>query len=328
MSSAAGPRAARLLGRAALGGTAVLAWSLLEARRPVLRRVSIPALAPGEVPIRVLHLSDLHLTPRDRAERDWVAGLGALEPDLTVVTGDMLAHQQAVPSVVAAFGDLLRRPGAFVLGSNDYHAPTPRNPLRYFMGPSRIEHEPTPLPTGDLVAALTGAGWLDLTNTRATLPVAGRTVRFVGVDDPHIGRDRMPPPEPVDGTGPGTGSGGDGPRLGVAHAPYRRVLDAMTRDGADLVLAGHTHGGQVCVPGYGALVTNCDLPRAYAKGLFAWSAPAPAPASVPPEAPADPGAELPSAWVHVSAGLGTSPFTPVRLACRPEATLLTLVPLP
>ena len=318
MRGSAGRRTARLVGGTALGGTAVLAWSLLEARSPVLRRVQVPVLARGEAPLRLLHLSDLHLTPRGTAERDWVAGLAALEPDLTVVTGDMLAHQRAVPTVVAALGELLRRPGVFVLGSNDYHEPSARNPLRYFMGPSRLEREPTPLPTGDLVAALTDAGWLDLTNTRGTLRVAGRGVRFVGVDDPHIGRDRMPPPEPLGRHGRDEGV----LRLGVAHAPYLRVLDAMTEDGADLVLAGHTHGGQVCVPGYGALVTNCDLPRAYAKGLFAWS----------PSTPARPAqdrlGEAASSWVHVSAGLGTSPFTPVRLACRPEATLLTLVPRP
>jgi len=312
-----GRRAGRLLGRllggAALSGSAVLAWSLVEARSPVLRRVQVAVLAPGEAPLRLLHLSDLHLTPRSSAERDWVAGLAALEPDLTVVTGDMIAHERAVPTVVAALGELLRRPGAFVLGSNDYHAPTARNPMRYLMGPSRVDRPARLLPTGDLVSALTGAGWLDLSNTRATLALLGRTVRLVGVDDPHIGRDRMPAPE-VRGR---HGAPAADLRLGVAHAPYRRVLDAMAGDGADLVLAGHTHGGQVCVPGLGALVTNCDLPRQYAKGLFAWS----------PSVSTDDGfASPPSSWVHVSAGLGTSPFTPVRLACRPEATLLTLVP--
>lgn len=308
-----GARAARRLGRLAAGsvvaGVGVLTWSLVEARSFVLRRVDAPVLEPGAAPVRVLHLSDLHLTPRSTRERDWVAGLAALEPDLTVVTGDMLAHVDAVPTVVAALGDLLERPGVFVLGSNDYHAPVARNPLRYFLGPSRLEAHPVLLPTGGLTAALTGAGWLDLTNTRGELDVAGRTVRFVGVDDPHLRRDRMPEPEP--------GRRPDGLQVGVSHAPYQRVLDGMTADGADLVLAGHTHGGQVCVPGFGALVTNCDVPRQYAKGLYAWASPVP---------PRD-GFSVPrSSWVNVSAGLGTSPFTPVRLACRPEATLLSLVP--
>ncbi len=290
-------------------GACTLAWSLAEARSFVLRRSEVPVLRPGERPLRLLHLSDLHLTPGRLAERRWVQGLAALEPDITVVTGDMLAHVDAVPAVLDALDGLLERPGAFVLGSNDYHAPQWRNPLRYFAGPSSTLPSPPPLPTDDLVGSLTSAGWLDLDNARGSLVVDGRTVRLVGVDDPHLRRDRMPPPE--------AGRHADGLRLGVAHAPYTRVLDAMAEDGADLVLAGHTHGGQVCVPGVGALVTNCDLPRRYAKGVFTWASP-----TLPPDRFGSP----PSAWVNVSAGLGTSPFAPVRLACRPEASLLTLVP--
>jgi predicted MPP superfamily phosphohydrolase len=85
------------------------------------------------------------------------------------------------------------------------------------------------------------------------------------------------------------------------------VLDAFTAGGYPLVLAGHTHGGQLRVPGYGALVTNCDLEPARARGLHRHES-------------AGRGA-----WLHVSAGLGTSPYAPVRFCCRPEATLLTLV---
>lgn len=88
----------------------------------------------------------------------------------------------------------------------------------------------------------------------------------------------------------------------------------MSRDDVDLAMAGHTHGGQLCVPGYGALVTNCDLDAARASGLSRY------PGRMSDPAAAD------HMFLHVSAGLGTSPYTPVRLACRPEATLLTLVP--
>jgi predicted MPP superfamily phosphohydrolase len=84
----------------------------------------------------------------------------------------------------------------------------------------------------------------------------------------------------------------------------------MTADGFGLILAGHTHGGQLCVPGFGALVTNCDLPPRQAKGLSVHRA--------------DDGSGARS-LLHVSAGLGTSPYAPVRFACPPEATLLTLV---
>ncbi|GMA86526.1 hypothetical protein GCM10025868_17760 [Angustibacter aerolatus] len=71
------------------------------------------------------------------------------------------------------------------------------------------------------------------------------------------------------------------------------------------------------MPGYGALVTNCDLDRRRARGLSRWW---PGAGTVSPRA----AAPRDAAWLHVSAGLGTSPYTPVRFACRPEATLLTL----
>jgi predicted MPP superfamily phosphohydrolase len=96
--------------------------------------------------------------------------------------------------------------------------------------------------------------------------------------------------------------------MGVVHAPYRRVLDAMAADGHQLIIAGHTHGGQLRIPFYGALVTNCDLDRKRARGLSRhpdWRVPG-------------------ASWLHVSAGLGTSPYAPMRICCRPEATLLTL----
>ncbi|MGF1648703.1 MAG: metallophosphoesterase [Kineosporiaceae bacterium] len=304
--------AARAAGIGFAAGAAVGAWSLAEAAVYRVRRVEVPPLAGVDaalsVHLRVLHLSDLHLAPWQHRKRAWLRGLAALEPDLTVVTGDFLGHRDAVPVALDALGELLDRPGAFVRGSNDYVAPRFANPLRYLSGPTARRHEEwsdrEKLPTGELVAGLTGRGWVDVDNRRGRLTAGGVEVDLVGVDDPHHGLDRMPEPAPV--------AHGAVMRLGVAHAPYRRVLDAMTADGARLVLAGHTHGGQVCVPGRGALVTNCDLEPRYAKGLFAWSVRAP-----------DRWARR-SAWVHVTPGVGTSPYTPVRLACPPEASLLSV----
>src|SRR3954452_15245386 len=299
---------------AALGvlgwGAAGLGYALLEARAFTLRRFTLPVLPPDADPLRVLHVSDLHLVPRQRRKAEWLRGLADLEPDLVVSTGDNLAATDAVPAVLDAYGKLLQRPGVFVLGSNDYWGPRPKNPARYFLrqgGERRIVG--VRLPTAELVAGFRDAGWLDLTNRREGLQVAGVRLRFVGVDDPHLRLDRYPA---------GAAEASAMLTVGVTHAPYRRVLDAMTADGAGLVLAGHTHGGQLCVPGLGALVTNCDLDRGRAKGLSRWWPGAGRALGCP--APAD------AAWLEVSAGLGTSPYAPVRFACRPEATLLTLVP--
>lgn len=267
-----------------------------------LRRARLPVLAPDvalDRPLRVLHVSDLHLRPGQRLESRFVEGLAELEPDLVVDTGDNLAHPRAVPAVLRALGGLLDRPGVVVWGSNDYHGPRPKNPADYLLRPQHRVLGPE-LPWRDLRAAMLERGWLDATHTRHTLTVAGVRIAVAGVDDPHIGRDDHdriagPVDQPCD------------LRLGLAHSPEPRVLDAFAGDGYDLVLAGHTHGGQLCLPGYGAVVTNCGVDRSRVKGASRW------------------GAHM---RLHVSAGLGTSPYAPVRFACRPEATLLELVPRP
>ncbi|SEE90856.1 metallophosphoesterase [Ruania alba] len=297
----AGAGAATALGLGALG------WSLLEAKAYTVRQVRVPVLPPTAPEIRVLHLSDLHLLPRQRHTIAWLRALGELEPDLVINTGDNMAHRRAMPTVLHALEPLLERPGAFVMGSNDYYAPQMKNPARYLLRDARRTDAegppPEDLPGRELGRAFAAAGWRDLTNRRDTLSVRGVPFALVGVDDPHLDRDRFPAAD-------GGASGGDAVvRLGVAHAPYQRVLNAMHADGCGMIFAGHTHGGQLCVPGYGALVTNCDLDTGRASGLSEW-----------PGAAGEPG----SAWLHVSNGIGTSPFTPVRLACRPSVTLLTL----
>jgi predicted MPP superfamily phosphohydrolase len=304
----------RAVGVATAVGVVGLAGAYAESRAYLLRRFTLPVLPPGSRPLRVLHLSDMHLTPSTRREGDWVRGLAALEPDLVVNTGDNLAHSGAVPVTVDALGDLLDVPGVFVLGSNDYFAPRPKNPARYLVPTRRGRRGGVRLPTQQLVDAFTERGWVDLDNARAHLDVGGLHLSFVGVDDPHLHYDSFPPPSDEGRTAADL-------HIGVAHAPYQRVLDAMVQDGASLLLAGHTHGGQLRLPGVGALVTNCDLDRGRARGVSRWWLGAGSlPSSAPP--PAD------AAWLHVSAGLGTSPYTPVRFCCRPEASLLTLTAQP
>jgi predicted MPP superfamily phosphohydrolase len=283
-------------------GVATTAYSLWEARQYTLRsaevRVRPPSQRPadGRPPLRILHLSDLHLSPRDTDRIDWVRSLGELDVDLTVVTGDFHGDAQGPRLALAALEPLLDRPGLFVRGSNDYYAPARANPAKYLSGPSELRTKRPRIDVTPLNEGLVAAGWQDLDNETAEVTVQGWRIDARGVDDPHIGRDRY-----ADVAGPFDPDADL--RIGVAHAPYRRVLDAMAADGADLILAGHTHGGQVCLPWVGALVTNCDLPRSQAKGLSGWQESA----------------------LHVSAGLGTSPYTPIRLACRPEATVLTVV---
>ncbi|GAA4863208.1 metallophosphoesterase [Saccharopolyspora cebuensis] len=288
-----------LLATGALGAGALGYAVGIERTHWTLRQAALPVLADGARPLRVLHISDLHMTPNQRSKQRWVAALDELEPDLVVNTGDNLAHPQAVPAALRAMGPLLDRPGVFIFGSNDYYGPKPKNPARYLLPSAKTKRiHGDPLPWRDLRAAMTERGWHDATHQHLELDVAGVPVHVAGVDDPHLQRDRYD-----------LIAGGTSPdaqlRLGLTHSPEPRVLDLFAADGYDLVLAGHTHGGQLRVPGYGALVTNCELDRPRARGASSW------------------GEHL---RLHVSAGLGTSPYAPARFACPPEATLLTLLP--
>ncbi len=303
------------VGGVVAAGAAGLAYaSVVERNWFTLRRFTVPVLPAGAAPIRVLQVSDLHLVPRQQRKIEWVRSLAALEPDFVVDTGDNFAAMDAAPALVHALGPLMDRPGVFVMGSNDYYAPYFKNPAVYLTHRDSLNGIDKPmLPTDELRSAFTSAGWLDLDNARTTVTMGPDVlpVELVGVDDPHIEFDDY-------AAVAGPASPAAALTVGIMHAPYQRVLDAMTADGAGLLIAGHTHGGQLALPFVGALVTNCDLDRGRAKGMSRWWPGAGAAGRGAPE-PAD------AAYLHVSAGLGTSPYAPARFACRPEATLLTLV---
>lgn len=288
-------------GLTAIAAGALAYASLWERVRYTLRRYDVPVLAEDAEPLRILQVSDLHMTPGQHGKQEWVASLAALDPDLVLLTGDNLAHPDAVPSVLTALAPLLKLPGAFVFGSNDYYGPVLKNPFSYFnRDPNRQPITGPDLPWQDLQAALEAAGWVNLNNARTTVIAGGRRIELVGVDDPHIDRDDY-------ASVAGPVSPDADVHIGVTHSPEPRVLDRMAADGFELLVAGHTHGGQVCVPWYGALVTNCGLSRDMARSLHRYG---------PPEH---------RSWLHVSAGLGTSPYAPFRFACPPEASVLTLV---
>jgi predicted MPP superfamily phosphohydrolase len=290
------PRVALLAaGAVAAAGAACVGYGVLVERDWYrLRRQRVEALEPGQPPLTVLHLSDLHLTAADHRRMAFLERLAGEPVDLVVLTGDMLGGPDALDPVLDVLGRFRPRLGAVaVLGSNDYWAPRFRNPLGYFLGPSsRRRRSSGRNPWRELIEGLRARGWTVLSNDRGRLD----DIELAGMDDPHIRRD-----DPAVAVPP---NGQVRLRLGVVHSPYRRALDAFERNGYGLLLAGHTHGGQVRLPGVGALVTNCDLPREQVRGLSRWG----------------------SSWLHVSAGLGTSKYAPFRFACRPEASLLEVVP--
>jgi len=264
-----------------------------------LKEVELDLLPVGSNPLRILHFSDLHLTPSRKREIADIHSFNSLEPDLVIATGDFMAHPDGVSVVLGALGGLLDRPGAFVFGSNDYFAPKIKNPARYLMPDNGKRILGDELDALGLAKSLEQLGWLNLNDKKAKLKVNGLNIELRGTDDAHLERDKYElvkgkPARNVDLS------------MGVTHAPYARVLNAMAADDLDIIFAGHTHGGQIRLPWFGeskALVTNCDLPTWRARGLTKVEN---------------------QPWLHVSAGMGTSPFSRIRVASPPEASIITL----
>jgi len=283
-----------------LGLLLVLWGVLVERNRFTVVRDELAILKPGSKPIRVLHVSDFHVAPWQKRKLAWISRLSALEPDLVVNTGDNLGHRDAIRPTLEALSSLLRVPGVFVNGSNDYHAPEIRNPAAYLNKPSTPSHKEL-IDSAKLTDAFETAGWKNVNNASASLLIGGTRIGFLGLDDPH---DKLAKFETL---GKQRSELGQADLvLGVAHAPYLKVIDEFGGHGAELVFAGHTHGGQICLPGVGAIITNCDLPAKKAKGLSEHQV------------------QGKSVWLNVCAGLGTSIFAPIRLFCAPEVRLLTL----
>src|SRR5260221_6389373 len=297
-----------LIGSTTAVGAAVFGYAaVVERNWFTLRHLDVPVLPPGARPLRVLHISDAHLTPGRHRLLSWIRSLDALQPDLVVNTADSIAHPQAVLPFLEALGPLLDRPGVFVYGSNDLYSPRPKNPARYLWETSakRSLRGVPDLPWAELGAGMEAAGWLDASNRRGWHKAGDLDIEVAGVHDSHIHRDRYDeiarPADPAADL-----------RLGVLHSPEPAVLDRFADAGYDLLLSGHTHGGPVARPWFGPRVDNCGIEPDRARGLN--------------RHPADGPDDDRRPWLHGSAGLRTLPLAPVRLLFRSQICLPTLVP--
>lgn len=300
-----------LAGLGALAAGAAAWGALVERENFRVRRDTLPVLDPGSEPIRVLHLSDLHIAPWHSSTIAWVRELVELRPDVIVGTGDFLGHTDGLSALTEALMPFRGIPGVVTHGSNDRVEPRIKNPFSYVLKPSTPEshHEGSLMDFAGLQELYRTLGWTEIDNGVAHMTVRGSALEWVGVGDAHYGLDDLPRiPGLLDEAREGADSASTSlTTLGVTHAPYSRVLNTLQNHGAEVIFAGHTHGGQVCLPGGHALTTNCDLPRSMASGVHVRTHAGKA------------------TYLEVSAGLGTSIYAPIRLFCPPEAVLVTLV---
>lgn len=288
----------------ALAGAACFAYGVgIERRWYARRRDGLTGLhidrgigALQASPLGIVLFSDLHFRPgQEHRLRFVLEQVKHQRPYMVISAGDNLEDAGGMDAVIqthAAIKEALPWAACIAaLGAHDRYGPTPKlNPFRYFNQQEDI-HKPTGprFDTDRFIRGLRDAGWIVPVNGQGRVATPVGNVFYSVVDDPHIGLDDLcavsehVPDDVVYA-------------LGITHAPYKRVLDHFVDIGSDLILAGHTHGGQVRVPFYGALVSNCDLPPAQARGLSYHR-------GVP---------------LIVTAGLGHSTYAPFRFACRPE----------
>src|SRR5258708_9028750 len=158
-----------LIGSTTAVGAGVVGYAAVVERNWFsVRPLDVPVLPAGARPLRLLHISDAHLTPGRHRLLSWIRSLDALQPDLVVNTGDSIAHPEAVLPFLEALGPLLDRPGVFVSGSNDLYPPIPKNPARYLWETSanRSRRGAPDLPRAALGAALDAASGLDANTPR------------------------------------------------------------------------------------------------------------------------------------------------------------------
>ncbi|MDB5096558.1 MAG: metallophosphoesterase [Cyanobacteria bacterium RYN_339] len=258
------------------------------------RRVTIPIKGLA-APLRVLHLSDLHLCAHDRAKATFIRKTTDADYDFVFLTGD-IAEEEAAEALVPGLLTRTPRYGAFaVLGNHDHWRMSTGDHLWEFLGgTSRNRTTWTEvLPMKARYEA--DDRWRVLINEHVQLEINGQRVVIAGIDDPFTRRGDLH--KTMQGVKQAD------VLIGLVHVPTD--LASLSQRGFHLVLAGHTHGGQVRLPFIGALRTQCDLPTRHAAGLH----------------------HVERTAVHVSQGLGAGRLIRVRLFCPPTAYDITLEPV-
>lgn len=279
-------------GCAVVGGLGTYLYAKSEARRYRLEKMRITTFGGstnGKPPIslKILHLSDLHLSAPESAKIEFLQRVTDEDFDLAVITGDIFENYSGIEYA----GRLLaRKPrlGAFaVLGNHDYFNYTWFNKTVGRFN-RKFRHPPQRRDVQPMIEALEAAGITVLRNSAITIPE--HKVHLIGLDYPGTTEQNL---KSLVAQAPE-----DFLIMSLLHLPRR--LHQLPNAGVHLAFAGHTHGGQIRVPGLGALFTDSELHRSEASGVVRRG----------------------NTVIHVSRGLSADPKTNIRLFCPPAATLL------
>jgi predicted MPP superfamily phosphohydrolase len=240
--------------------------------------LSFARLDPAAPPLRIVHLSDIHVERTTRRERALVEQVNALEPDLILMTGDYLnlsylEDEQARDDFRWLVGQLKSRHGIYA---------------------TRGSVEPTPRQMAWLVEG-TQVHWLE--NEHVVLELNGQRIVLVGVATSHnLSIDRPRLDRAMAGVPPGVFT------ILLYHSPD--LIEGAVAYDVDLYLGGHTHGGQLRLPFYGALATNSIYGKRYEAGLYRQG----------------------NTVMYISRGIGMEGEAAprARFFCRPEIVYLTL----
>jgi len=247
-------------------------------------------------PLKILHLSDTHFPLQLKVLRRFFKQLEAVKPDLVVITGDLIEYDAGISVCAEAVKSLNSRLGTYaVLGNHDHFSYGLFSSWKFALGMDvRSIDGDNPNDTARLKRELKDAGCRVLENENLILEHEGQSICLIGLDDPVTRQADVA--KAFEGAEPAD--------LRVLLAHSVDVLPIVGEKGVHLTLSGHTHGGQLGVPFYGALPMrrHCRLGRRYVAGLHRYGA----------------------TITHTSRGLGVGRFFRFRFLCRPEASILEI----
>ena len=288
-----------MVGGAVMGaaGLSMAYWESKQYALEVAVLGVLPAgsLPPGRKELRILHISDLHITHGEDKKHQFVRALAATNPDLVVNTGDNIGETTAVPAAVQALTPLLSKPGIFCFGGADYWSVQNLTPVsRLLRGRGELYlHEN---PWRGLRAAFVEHGWYDCTNRRHEFTIGNVKLAVAGVDDPFHDLDDY-------ASIAGAPHARADLSIGLSHSPTPEVLNNFSNDGYQLLLTGRTRGGKLLRPSTRKIVTSTGIDKAYTTGVSYWN----------------------DSVLHVSPGIGISRHERLNPVRRPRATLLRVV---